>query len=125
MSWDIRLVEEVADWFLSLQESDDATAYSVELAIDMLAQEGPFLGRPLVDTIAGSRLSNLKELRPASHGRTEIRILFVFDPSQRAILLVAGDKTGEWNRWYKRSIPLAESRYRMWLDGDYDSEVET
>ncbi|WP_438860658.1 type II toxin-antitoxin system RelE/ParE family toxin [Amycolatopsis solani] len=40
----------------------------------------------------GSRLHNLKELRPASAGSSEIRILFAFDPVRRAVLLVAGDE---------------------------------
>ncbi|HYI25279.1 MAG TPA: type II toxin-antitoxin system RelE/ParE family toxin [Thermomicrobiales bacterium] len=124
MTWDVRLVDEVAQWFLALQDSDEATANSVETAIDTLVQQGPSLGRPLVDTIAGSSLANLKELRPASRGRTEIRILFVFDPAQRVVLLVAGDKSREWGKWYRRNIPVAEARYRMWLSGDYDDEVE-
>jgi hypothetical protein len=32
-------------------------------------------------------------------------------PTREAIVLVAGDKTGEWNRWYRTAIPLAEERY--------------
>ncbi len=82
----------------------------------MLAREGPQLGRPLVDRISGSCRHNLKELRPASAGRTEIRILFVFDPVRRAVLLVAGDKAGNWKRWYDINIPIAEERYRRHLD---------
>lgn len=57
------------------------------------------LGRPLVDRITGSRIHNLKELRPGSSASSEIRILFVFDPERRAVLLVAGDKAGDWRRW--------------------------
>lgn len=83
----------------------------MEQAIDVLSEVGPTLGRPLVDRIKGSRDHNLKELRPASAGRTEIRILFVFDPHRRAILLVAGDKSEDWRGWYNSSIPLAEGRY--------------
>ena len=124
MTWDVRLVDEVAQWFLAHQDSDEATANSVETAIDTLVQQGPSLGRPLVDTIAGSSLANLKELRPASRGRTEIRILFVFDPAQRAVRLVAGDKSREWGKWYRRNISVAEARYQMWLSGDYGDEVE-
>jgi Phage derived protein Gp49-like (DUF891) len=41
-----------------------------------------------------ARLSNLKELRPGSAGRSEIRILYIFDPKRNAVLLVAGDKAG-------------------------------
>ena len=60
-------------------------------------------------------LKNLKELRPGSRGRSEIRILFIFDPDRQAILLVAGDKAGLWSRWYEEAIPLAEHRYADWL----------
>ncbi len=74
--------------------------------------QGPKLGRPLVDRIHHSRvLHNLKELRPRVPGDAEIRLLFVFDPTREAIVLVAGDKSGEWNRWYRTAIPLAEERY--------------
>lgn len=38
-------------------------------------------------------------------------MLFVFDPTREAIILVAGDKTGQWQRWYNKAIPLAEQRY--------------
>lgn len=51
----------------------------IEQAIDQLAAVGPTLGRPLVDTLEHSHLRNLKELRPGSRGRSEIRMLFVFD----------------------------------------------
>lgn len=53
----------------------------------------------------------MKELRPGSTGSTEIRILFAFDPNRRAILLVAGDKSGNWSKWYDDNIPVAEDRY--------------
>jgi len=62
-------------------------------AIRVLQDVGPRLGRPLVDTVKGSRHSNMKELRPGSTGRTEIRVLFAFDRERRAILLVGGDKS--------------------------------
>jgi hypothetical protein len=47
----------------------------------MLLEAGPELGRPLADRVHHSRLSNLKELRPGSAGRSEIRILYIFDPA--------------------------------------------
>ncbi len=79
-------------------------------AIDLLAEAGPGLGRPLVDTIHGSTLANLKELRPGT-----VRILFAFDPWHASILLVAGDKAGRWQQWYTEAIPLAEQRYEIYL----------
>ena len=71
-------------------------------------RSGRALGRPLADTLTGSRHKNLKELCPDSSRRTEIRILFAFDPRRQAILLVAGDKAGAWKNWYSKNIPLAE-----------------
>ncbi len=112
MSWEIILVPEVHDWYLAL---DDLSASLVRDAVELLAERGPALGRPAADRISGSSLHNLKELRPGSVGRTEIRILFIFDPQRRAVLLVAGDKAGAWARWYRDAIKLAEDRYARFL----------
>jgi hypothetical protein len=71
--------------------------------------------RPLVDTIAGSKIKNLKELRPGSGGTSKIRLLFVFDPWRSAVLLVAGDKSGKWNRWYAEATPHAEQLDEIYL----------
>jgi hypothetical protein len=57
----------------------------------------------------------MKELRPGSSGRSEIRILFAFDPKRRAILLIAGDKAGRWKQWYELNIPIADERFDAWL----------
>jgi hypothetical protein len=92
-----------------------ATADLVDDGIYALSRSGPTLGRPLVDTIARSRIKNLKELRPGSRGRSEIRILFVFDPWRSAILLVAGDNAQRWSRWYEQAIPHAEHLYEIYL----------
>jgi hypothetical protein len=87
----------------------------VDDAIYALSRSGPTLGRPLVDTITGSKIKNLKELRPGSSGTSEVRILFVFDPWRSAILLIAGDKSGKGNRWYAEAIPRAEQLYEVYL----------
>jgi hypothetical protein len=105
--WEIYLVNEVRDWIDGL----DATTHArVVQAIDLLAEAGPGLGRPLVDTIHGSSIANLKELRPGT-----VRILFAFDPWRASILLVAGDKAGQWKQWYTEAVPLAEHRYESYL----------
>ena len=44
-----------------------------------------------------------------------MRILFVFDPWRSAILLVAGDKAGQWKTWYEHAIPRAEELYGVYL----------
>jgi hypothetical protein len=84
------LLEPVNDWFLALCKDDPLTA---------------------VDRIHGSKIHNLKELRPRAPGKAEVRMLFVFDPEREAIVLVAGNKAGRWNAWYAGAIPLAEERY--------------
>lgn len=114
------LVAEVATWFGDLIEADDGSADQVEDAIDALALFGPALGRPLVDRIKGAEQHHLKELRRGSSGRSEIRILFAFDPARRAVLLVAGDKAGNWGGWYDTNIPIAEKRYQ-----DHIAELDT
>jgi hypothetical protein len=111
--WEVILLEEVEDWFLNLEGK---TAEQVEAAIDNLAERGPALGRPLVDTVHHSSVSNLKELRPGSEGSTEVRILFAFDPWRQAVLLVAGDKSGQWKDWYRLNVPVAEERFDAWIN---------
>jgi len=111
-SWDIYLTDEVAAWLNSLQANDAKTADLIDDAIYALSSSGPALGRPLVDTISGSKIKNLKELRPGSSGTSEIRILFVYDPWRSAIRLVAGYKARRWNLWYVEAIPRAEQLTR-------------
>ena len=122
MAWTVILVDEVADWYLELADHDPETAKLVAAAIDLLEAKGPALGRPLVDRIEGSSIHNMKELRPSSRGRSEIRMLFVFDPARQAVLLVAGDKAGNWETWYRDNLPIAEQRYATWLAGGYTEE---
>jgi len=57
----------------------------------------------------------MKELRPPSACKTEIRLLFAFDPRREAIFLVAGDKAGNWEGWYRVAIPLADKRFAQHL----------
>ncbi|MBL7256250.1 type II toxin-antitoxin system RelE/ParE family toxin [Paractinoplanes lichenicola] len=109
--WEVRLHPEVEAWFLDLCETDPITADLVSEAIDVLAEQGPALGRPLVDRLKGSAYHNMKELRPGSSGTTEVRMIFAFDPVREALFLVAGDKSGRWQTWYRAAIPLADSRF--------------
>ena len=43
-------------------------------------------------------------------------MLFVFDPWSQAVLLVAGNKVGDWSQWYKTAIPVAEIAYEGLVD---------
>lgn len=99
------------NWLDALAASDRDTYRQIVAAIEVLADVGPSLGRPLVDKVKHSRLHHLKELRPGSGGTSEVRVLFVFDPWRSAILLVPGDKAGNWSGWYRKAIPQAERLY--------------
>jgi hypothetical protein len=107
---------EVKEWLHAVRSKDRVTARLIGQAIQTLVEVGPELGRPLVERIKGSRLQNLKELRPGSSGNSEIRILFAFDLRRSAVLLVAGDKAGRWDTWYDKAIPLAEARFSEWIE---------
>ncbi len=77
----------------------------------LLAEFGPNLGRPTVDTLKGSRHTNMKELRFSWSGQVW-RVAFAFDPQRQAILLVGGDKGGaDQRRFYKRLLAVADDRY--------------
>ena len=110
--WEIYLTDEGRDWISAL---DDRSHLLVVQAIDILADRGPALGRPMVDHIEHSAIQNLKGLRPASAGRSELRILFAFDPWRSAILLVAGDKAGNWKQWYRQAVPRAGQLLEIYL----------
>jgi hypothetical protein len=110
MSWEIEASDEFIAWYDGLARDErKAIARNVEV----LEQEGPELGRPQVDTLKGSKIPNLKELRVQHEGRP-IRILFVFDPRRVGYLILGGDKTGD-NRWYETFIPIAETIYQQHL----------
>ncbi|MFI5497001.1 type II toxin-antitoxin system RelE/ParE family toxin [Actinoplanes sp. NPDC051859] len=113
--WSIKTTGEVREWLRALRQSDPDVYRSVNVAIDMLAEVGPGPGRPMVDTLQRSSIGNLKELRPRSGRDVAIRVLFVFDPWSQAVLLVAGNKAGDWARWYRTAIPIAETAYTSWL----------
>jgi hypothetical protein len=106
MTWEVVFSPQVRHWLLNL---DEASYDRVMQSVGELETWGPQLGRPRVGKIVGSKIANLKELRPSSSELSHIRILFAFDPNRRAILLIAGDKRGEWQKWYKTNIPLAET----------------
>jgi hypothetical protein len=67
----------------------------------------------------------MKELRPGSTGRTEVRVLFPLDPKRRAVLLVGGDKSSAWSKWYEVNVPIADERYDAHLRRLKDVQSQT
>lgn len=97
-----------------LDELDNDERQSVLSSLKLLQEYGHNLARPYADTIKGSKINNLKELRIQHNGRP-LRAFFVFDLLRQAIILCAGDKTGD-NRFYQKMIPLAETLYQEHLE---------
>jgi hypothetical protein len=108
MSWSVEFYDEFESEFDELSE----TVQNELLAqAKVLEQFGPTLGRPRVDTLKGSRYSNMKELRFDADGGVW-RVAFAFDPQRKAILLVAGDKAGVSEfKFYTRLIVRADKRF--------------
>lgn len=106
-----------------LDNLTDSEKVSILAMIELLKVEGHTLARPQADTIKGSKLKNLKELR-IQHAGNPYRAFFVFDPLRQAIILCGGDKTGN-KRFYDKMIPLAEKLYKEHLDSLQGDENET
>lgn len=100
---DLTLIE---TWIDSL---DDEEYDHLIAALEQLEEYGPVTRRPFVDTLEGSAHPNMKELRPRpTKSGAHIRVLFAFDIQSRAIMLVAGDKAGNWTKWYATNVPIAD-----------------
>ena len=108
--WDVEVTDEFKEWWRRLDQDQQE---ALTERIDLLAERGPDLGRPVVDRIESSRHHNMKELRAAQGGA--LRVLFTFDPRRTAILLLGGDKSGAWNSWYEEAIPMADDLYDAYL----------
>lgn len=86
---------------------------AIDDRVMLLAEHGPALRRPVVGEVKSSRHPNMKELRASKGGA--LRVLFAFDPRRQAILLIGGDKSGEWESWYRTAIPEADDLYDLHL----------
>lgn len=86
-------------WYKALaQEQADA----ITARINLVERVGPSLGRPTVERIHSGADHKLKELRFRS-----MRVLFAFDSRRQPVMLVGGDKQGDWDRWYPAAVDRA------------------
>lgn len=108
--YEIKRTEELILWFKDL---DLDAKKDILVSLEILKEFGPKLGRPHVDTIAGSKIKNLKELRVNSKNRP-YRIFFVFDPKRNAILLIGGSKATS-KKFYSSMIKKSEELYSVYL----------
>ena len=76
------------EWKIGFHDDFDVSALPEQVRIEvvasarLLAEFGPDLGRPRVDTLKGSKFANMKELR-FNAGNQVWRVAFAFDPSVR------------------------------------------
>lgn len=110
-SWKVETTDIFDLWYDSLNEIERA---DVLAALMLLGEQGPLLPRPHADTVNGSKHSNMKELRVQSAGNP-LRAFFAFDPERTAIILCAGDKTGDEKRFYKKMINIADKEFSTHL----------
>lgn len=104
--WEVEYTDEFEVRWMALTQAQQE---ALDDRIMLLAQDGPELDRPVVGKIVSSRHPNMKELRTAKEGA--LRVLFAFDPRRHVILLLGGNKSGQWKGWYGRMIPRADDRY--------------
>ena len=111
MAWPVAFHEAFVPEFGKLPE---AVKEALAAHVRLLAEFGPVLGRPTVDTLKGSRISNLKELSFAADNGVW-RVAFAFDRTRIAVLLVMGDKRGkDEGRFYRSLVAAAEARWKTW-----------
>jgi hypothetical protein len=108
MKWDVEFHEDFAPEFDALPEDVQDEIRALAGALEEI---GPLLGRPRADTLNGSRHANMKEPRfDASDGVW--RVAFAFDPGRKAVLLVAGYKSGgSKKRFYRQLVEKADRRF--------------
>ena len=113
VNWIVEIGDEFGPEFDDLHE--DVRTEILALA-RLLQRFGPQLGRPRVDTLNDSRHANMKELR-FSAADSEWRVAFAFDTKRKAILLVAGDKSGVGEKRFCRELTRkADRRFDAHLD---------
>jgi hypothetical protein len=110
MAWKIEFTEVFEVWWNDLSADQQA---EIDAKVDLLEERGPTLSRPHADRIESSRHSNMKELRGKVDER-HLRVLFAFDPSRTALLLLDGDKTDD-PAWYDKFVPIADDLFDQHL----------
>ncbi len=110
--WEVEFTDKFGDWWDTLTVEQQA---AVADRVELLVERGPSLRRPSVGTVKSSRHKNMKELRASSSRAGALRVLFAFDPRRHAILLLGGDKSGNWGAWYDWAVPAADDLYDLYL----------
>jgi hypothetical protein len=110
VSWAVEFTDEFEEWWNTLSESEQG---KVDARVALLMERGPNLGFPFTSQVKSSRFAEMRELRVQASG-DPLRMLYAFDSRRIAILLAAGDKTGD-DRWYEKNVPIADRLFEEHL----------
>jgi len=105
LTWETEPTSEFDEWFDGLEQDDQEQVIAAQMYLE---GAGPMARMPMSYPIQQPNSCGMKELRPGSSGRSEMRILYAFDHRRQAILLLGGDKSGDWRGWYDKSVPIAD-----------------
>ena len=103
MVWEVEYTDEFERWWDTLSEEEQE---EISAKVDLLEEDGPNLPRPHSDVVVTSKHANMKELRGRA-GNSILRVLYAFDPTRTAMLLIGGDKAGN-PKWYRELVPIAD-----------------
>ncbi|EGT4370761.1 type II toxin-antitoxin system RelE/ParE family toxin [Cronobacter malonaticus] len=106
MTWMVIFTDRFNDWY---QQQPEGLQDRIAALLWNLRYSGPLVGRPLVDTVKGSRYPNLKELR-VQYGGEPWRVFFAFDAERQAVVLCAGNKRSQ-KHFYDALIRQAEEEF--------------
>ncbi|EKM0528550.1 type II toxin-antitoxin system RelE/ParE family toxin [Cronobacter turicensis] len=106
MAWTVIFTDRFNDWY---QQQPEGLQDRIAALLWTLRCSGPLVGRPLVDTVKGSRYPNLKELR-VQYGGEPWRIFFAFDAARQAVVLCGGNKRSQ-KLFYDALIRQAEEEF--------------
>ncbi len=120
--WEVVSTKEFDEWYFKNGNLNDSERKIIASDIRLIEEFGFSLGRPYVDTLKGSKLNNLKELRTKLSNKV-IRIFFIFDPKRRAILLIGGDKKND-KKFYQTMLTKATKIYNEFLKGEFYNEIK-
>ena len=117
--WDVFATDQYFDWFSDLSIFDKV---EINFKARLLEEFGPNLGRPHADTLSGTKVKNLKELRIRTDEHI-FRIAYYFDKKRNGILLTGGDKKGKNEKlFYKNLIKEAEEIIEIYKDYNWKME---
>jgi hypothetical protein len=117
VAYEVEYTDQFGEWWEQLSEHEQE---ELSARVSLLERLGSTMRRPYSGEIVGSEFDpKMKELI-CDVGVAHLRVLYMFDPRQVAILLLGGDKTGFWNKWYEQNVSIADQLYKTYLDELHD-----